>query len=269
MPIVIRSMCLMRRSRSHRSAAGRRKLPEKSSAFSTQRAPPARRAIHPGYGFLSENADFAAACVSAGLAFIGPTPEQMRAFGQKHKVARSRRPIAYRSARPSAACSPAPSARALIARARRIGFPVMLKSTPAEAEWHAAGAGRRSAFPAFGSVKAHAASAFGAGGVSWKSMSRRRATSKYDLRRWPRQCREPRRARLPATAQPESDRGSACSRPERCAATPPRRNGLTLVRAPAINRGYGRVRARCVGRRFLLPGSDTPACKSSTASPRK
>ena len=41
-------------------------------------------AIHPGYGFLSENAGFAAACESAGIAFIGPTPEQMRQFGLKH-----------------------------------------------------------------------------------------------------------------------------------------------------------------------------------------
>jgi len=40
--------------------------------------------IHPGYGFLSENPDFAEACEKAGIAFIGPTPEQMRVFGLKH-----------------------------------------------------------------------------------------------------------------------------------------------------------------------------------------
>lgn len=43
-------------------------------------------AIHPGYGFLSENADFAEACETAGLRFIGPTPSQMRAFGLKHRA---------------------------------------------------------------------------------------------------------------------------------------------------------------------------------------
>src|SRR5271170_391067 len=42
------------------------------------------RAIHPGYGFLSENPDFAEACGKAGLVFIGPTPGQMRLFGLKH-----------------------------------------------------------------------------------------------------------------------------------------------------------------------------------------
>src|SRR5689334_20287211 len=40
-------------------------------------------AIHPGYGFLSENADFSGACENAGITFVGPTPKLLEAFGDK------------------------------------------------------------------------------------------------------------------------------------------------------------------------------------------
>jgi len=43
-------------------------------------------AVHPGYGFLSERADFAQACLDAGLVFIGPTPEQLALFGDKARA---------------------------------------------------------------------------------------------------------------------------------------------------------------------------------------
>ena len=42
------------------------------------------QAIHPGYGFLSENPGFSDACAAAGVVFIGPTGDQMRMFGLKH-----------------------------------------------------------------------------------------------------------------------------------------------------------------------------------------
>jgi len=84
------------------------------------------QAIHPGYGFLSENADFADACAAAGIAFIGPTPAQMRSFGLKHLA----RDLASRS---GVALLPGSGLLDSLADARKvaahIGYPVMLKST--------------------------------------------------------------------------------------------------------------------------------------------
>lgn len=83
-------------------------------------------AIHPGYGFLSENAEFAEACEAAGIAFIGPTGQQMRDFGLKH------------TARSLAEANDVPmlpgtglleSLEEAVGEAERIGYPVMLKST--------------------------------------------------------------------------------------------------------------------------------------------
>ncbi|MGQ0457202.1 MAG: urea carboxylase [Hyphomicrobium sp.] len=83
-------------------------------------------AIHPGYGFLSENTEFAEACAAAGIVFIGPRPEHVRAFALKHTA----RELAEKAGVPLAPGSGlvADAAEAL-SEARRIGFPVMLKST--------------------------------------------------------------------------------------------------------------------------------------------
>jgi len=84
------------------------------------------QAIHPGYGFLSENAQFADECERAGLAFVGPTPAQMRDFGLKHTA----RALALANGLPllpgSALLRDLPHAQS---EAARIGYPVMLKST--------------------------------------------------------------------------------------------------------------------------------------------
>jgi urea carboxylase len=83
-------------------------------------------AVHPGYGFLSENPDFAEACAAANVAFIGPTPDQMRAFGLKHRA----RALAEQAGVPLAPGSGLlADAGAAREAARAIGYPVMLKST--------------------------------------------------------------------------------------------------------------------------------------------
>jgi len=84
------------------------------------------QAIHPGYGFLSENPGFAEACAAAGIVFIGPKPDQMRRFGLKHTA----REIAQQQNVPLLPGTPLlASAVEALAAAGRIGFPVMLKST--------------------------------------------------------------------------------------------------------------------------------------------
>ncbi|OGA42958.1 MAG: pyruvate carboxylase [Betaproteobacteria bacterium RIFCSPLOWO2_12_FULL_63_13] len=93
-------------------------------------------AIHPGYGFLSENPDFAEACERAGLMFIGPRPEVMRALGNK---------VAARNLAISAGVPVMPATEALPddideagRRAATLGYPLMLK-----ASWGGGGRGMR------------------------------------------------------------------------------------------------------------------------------
>lgn len=84
------------------------------------------KAIHPGYGFLSENAAFAEACEAAGIAFVGPTPEQLRVFGLKHTA----RALAQRHGVPMLEGTELlENLNAALVAGEQVGYPVMLKST--------------------------------------------------------------------------------------------------------------------------------------------
>lgn len=83
-------------------------------------------AIHPGYGFLSENAAFAEACEAAGIAFVGPTPEQLRVFGLKHTA----RALAKQHGVPMLEGTELlENLDAALVAGEQVGYPVMLKST--------------------------------------------------------------------------------------------------------------------------------------------
>ncbi|MEB6377550.1 urea carboxylase [Leclercia adecarboxylata] len=83
-------------------------------------------AIHPGYGFLSENAAFAEACEAAGIAFVGPTPAQLRLFGLKHTA----RALAKDHGVPMLEGTDLlADVNEALEAADAVGYPVMLKST--------------------------------------------------------------------------------------------------------------------------------------------
>ena len=83
-------------------------------------------AVHPGYGFLSENPGFVTACEARGIAFIGPTPSQMNAFGLKH----SARALAEQSGVPLLpGTGLLTGLEEAVQAAERIGYPIILKST--------------------------------------------------------------------------------------------------------------------------------------------
>ncbi len=121
-------------------------------------------AIHPGYGFLSENARFADAVAAAGLVFVGPSAETIRTMGDK-AAARAAAQAAGVPIVPGTDGEVADLAQAL-AEARRIGFPVMLKAS-------AGGGGRGIRVAAdeaefehhFHPAQAEATAAFGSGAL--------------------------------------------------------------------------------------------------------
>ncbi|MHC4223753.1 MAG: acetyl-CoA carboxylase biotin carboxylase subunit [Planctomycetota bacterium] len=120
-------------------------------------------AVHPGYGFLAENADFAQTCIDHGIAFIGPAPETMRQLGDK---------AAARKLAQSAKVNVVPGSEGIVDEekdavevAQKIGYPVLIKA--------AAGGGGRgmrvannvmSFVHALHQARAEAEAAFGDGG---------------------------------------------------------------------------------------------------------
>jgi urea carboxylase len=83
-------------------------------------------AIHPGYGFLSENAGFARQAEAADITFVGPAPDQLEAFGVKHTA----RDLARQAGVPlTAGTNILQTAEEAVAQANAIGFPVMVKAT--------------------------------------------------------------------------------------------------------------------------------------------
>ena len=83
-------------------------------------------AVHPGYGFLSENADFAQAVIDAGLTWIGPPPEAIRSLGDKV----SARHIAARAGAPQVrgTADPVANADEVVAFAKEVGLPIAIKA---------------------------------------------------------------------------------------------------------------------------------------------
>ena len=125
-------------------------------------------AVHPGYGFLSENEDFAEACAAAGIAFIGPSADAMRKMGSKTEarktVTAAGTPVVPGDNGPAG--DGFPTAEEALAAAKKIGFPVLIKAAAGgggKGMRLVAGAGDFTA--AFDGARREATAAFGDGTV--------------------------------------------------------------------------------------------------------
>ena len=121
-------------------------------------------AVHPGYGFLAENAEFAEICQRSDLAFVGPTPDQIRSMGDKAVARETMR---------KAGVPVVPGSEGIIddeaeahAAAREIGYPVMIKAAAGGGGKGMRIAGYDGSFRRnFASARAEAQAAFGDGGM--------------------------------------------------------------------------------------------------------
>ena len=227
-------------------------------------------AVHPGYGFLSENADFAQAVIDAGLTWIGPTPQAIRDLGDKVTA----RHIAQRAGAPlvPGTADPVAGADEVIAFAVEHGLPVAIKA--------AFGGGGRGLKVArtHGGDPAPVRVGHPGGGrrVRPGRVLRRALPGPAPARRGAgpgRPARQRDRGRHPgllaAAPAPEAGRGGARAVPHRRAArarstTAPRRSAARpATTAPARSNTWSARTAPSPSWR------STPGCRSSTRSPRR
>ena len=206
-----------------------------------RRRPGQRRAecIHPGYGFLAENADFAEACRDAGFAFIGPPPEAIRAMGLKDRakalMRESRRAGGAGLSRRDAGAE-LPQAQGLRDRLSGADQAGGRRRRQGHAQGRAPRRFRRRA----GSRAARGAERLRRGARADREIRQRAAPCRNaGVRRPPRPRHPSRRARLLAAAPPsEGDRGGAGAR-----------HDAGLARRDGRGRGRRRQGGRLRGRR--------------------
>ncbi len=196
-------------------------------------------AIHPGYGFLAENAEFADTCRASNITFIGPTGDQIRQMGDKATARR----LAQEAGVPTVPGSPGTieDPEEALAFAESIGFPVIIKATAG-----GGGKGMRIALDAeqftqsFGLAQNEALAAFGNGVGVRREVSAAAAPRRdpgHRRLRWPGGA--PGRAGLLGAApSPEADRGE-----------PEPRARLRAARAHGGGRGGARLQHRVHRRR--------------------
>ncbi len=223
-------------------------------------------AVHPGYGFLSESAAFAGAVEAAGLAFVGPTPTQIEAFGDKDRA----RTLARAAGVPLLpGTGVLPHLEAAAAEAEAIGYPVLLKATAGGGGIGMARCdGPGDLTDAWARVTRAGTASFGSGALFIERfLPVARHVEVQVVRRRARRRGGARRSRLLGAApQPEGRRGGARARPLPRGARRAARGGTGPGPLGATTARWARSSSSSTRRGASSTSSrSTPASRSSTA----